>query len=58
MFKPVQKCLHEQLETAMTDSHPGSQVFDTHHKDLILGLKPDIYQSSRRSARPRWLVAL
>lgn len=42
MYKRVQKCLHEQLETAMTDSHPGSQVCDTHHRDLILGFKPDI----------------
>lgn len=42
MYKVVQKCLHEQLQTAMNDDHPGSQVFDTHHKDLIAGLKPDM----------------
>lgn len=42
MYRRVQECFHDQLKSTMTDHHPGSQVFDTHLTDLIMGLKPDI----------------
>lgn len=60
MYTRVQQCFDEQLNSELSDNHPGSQVFSTHHKELIFGLKPDIsiVTGSRKSATATALIAV
>lgn len=52
MYKRVQACLAEHLSTPLAESHPGSQVFDTHQKDLIFGLRPDMSIVTANTTKP------
>lgn len=60
MYARVQKCFHEQLMTPLSDAHPGSQVFDTHAKELLFGLKPNIsiVTATRKTATAGGLIAV
>lgn len=60
MYTRVQQCFDAQLNTKLSDHHPGSQVFDTHSKELIFGLKPDIsiVTASRKSPTANSLIAV
>lgn len=60
MYKRVQKCFHAQLKSTMNDNHPGSQVFDTHNTEVIMGFKPDIsvVTESRTTPSADGLIAI
>lgn len=60
MYTRIRECFNNHLKTPMSDDHPGSQVFDTHHSELISGLKPDmsIVTASRTTATASCLIAV
>lgn len=60
MYNRLQQCLSTNLDTARDEEQPGSLVFDTHSKELICGLKPDmsIVTASRLTPTVGGIIAI